>query len=90
MFNHYQALSTPERRAFWIIVIMAIVFAVFASTLVDTLLGAPDLQTALANALPFVLTITALVSALLFLTGNVTAGSWLIQIGTRQPSSSSA
>lgn len=82
MFNHYQALTTPERRAFWITVIMAIVFAIFASTLVDTLLGAPDLQTALANALPFVLTITAIVTALLFLMGSVTAGSWLIQIGT--------
>lgn len=80
--NLYQALKKQERRAFWIIVVMAMVFAIFAATLLDTLLGAPDLQTALANAMPFVLTAAALVSAGLFLAGRVEIGSWLIQIGT--------
>jgi hypothetical protein len=82
MFNRFQALSKPERRAFWILAVMAIIFAIFASTLVDTLLGAPNLQYFLANTLPFVLTITALITIVLFLTGRVAAGSWLIQIGT--------
>jgi GAF domain-containing protein/HAMP domain-containing protein len=82
MFNRYQHLSKFERRAFWIVVAMAVVFAVFASTLIDTLLGAPNLQYFLANTLPFILTVTAIASASLFLAGRVATGSWLIQVGT--------
>lgn len=82
MFNRYQALSKPERRAFWIMMAMAIAFAIFAGALIDTLIGAPNLQYFIANILPFILTATALVSSILFLTGRVTAGSWLIQVGS--------
>ncbi len=80
--NRYQALSKIERRAFWIILAMAFVFAIFAATLIDTLLGAPNSQYFLANTLPFVLTVTALISAVLFLAGRVDIGSWLILFGT--------
>ena len=79
--NNYQALSKLEKRAFWIIVIMAIAFAIFAGTLFDTLLNAPSSQYAVVNALPFVLSLIAFISAYLFLIGRVTAGSLLIQSG---------
>ena len=82
MLNRYQVLSKLERRAFWIIVVMAVAFAIFSGMLLDTLLGAPNLQYFLANTLPYLLTLTALVSVILFLTGRVTIASWLIQIGT--------
>ena len=79
--NHYQALSKTEKRAFWIIVALAVAFGIFSATLVDTLLGAPNLQYALVNVIPFILTIIAIISILLFLNGKVTAGSLLIQGG---------
>jgi GAF domain-containing protein/HAMP domain-containing protein len=82
MLNRYRTLSKFERRAFWIVLGMAAVFAIFASTLIDTLLGAPDLQYFLANTLPFLLTVTAIASAYLFLAGRVTSGAWLLQAGT--------
>ena len=82
MLKRYQALSKFERRAFWIIVVMAIAFATFSSTLIDTLIGAPNLQYFIANVIPFVLTLIALISAGLFIAARVTAGSWLIQLGT--------
>ena len=80
--NRYQVLSKLEKRAFWILVAMFVFFAIFASTLIDTLVNAPNLQYALANTLPFILTITALASAALFLAGRVSTGAWLIQLGT--------
>lgn len=82
MFNHYQAFTKPEKISFWAVTIMAILLAIYSSTLVEALLSAPNLQYAIANLLPFVLTVTAIISALLFLAGKVTAGSWLMQIGT--------
>ncbi len=82
MLKRYQALSKIERRAFWIILVLTIAFATFSSTLIDTLIGAPNLQYFLSNAIPFVLTLISLASAVLFITGRVTAGSWLIQSGT--------
>jgi len=82
MLKRYQALSNPERRAFWIIVVLTVAFMAFSSTLIDTLVGAPNLQYFLVNVIPFVLTLIALVSAILFLSGRVTFGSWLVQLGT--------
>lgn len=80
--KRYQALSKTERRAFWIMLTMALIFAVFSATLVDTLLGAPNTQYFLANTLPFVLTVTAITSAFLLFTGRSAIGSWLLQAGT--------
>lgn len=80
--RNFQALSKLERRAFWILMVMTAAFAIFSGTLLDTLINPPNLQYFLANLLPFLLTIAALVSAILFLTGRVESGSWLIQIGT--------
>jgi GAF domain-containing protein len=82
LIDRYQALSIPERRAFWITLVMAVAFAIFAGTLFDTLTSAPDLQTALANSVPFVLSLTALATSVLFLMGRATAGAALIQVVT--------
>lgn len=79
--NRYQALSKDEKRAFWIALTMTIFFAIFAGTLMDTLLGAPNLQYAIANALPFILSVISLISAFLIFTGRISAGSLLIQMG---------
>jgi len=80
--NNYQSFSKVERRAFWILVAIATIFAIFASMLLDTFIGAPNPQYFLVNALPFALMIIALISALLFLLGKVTTGALLIQSGT--------
>jgi GAF domain-containing protein/HAMP domain-containing protein len=80
--NRYQVLSIPERRAFWIALVMTVVFAIFAGTLFDTLIGAPDAQTALANSLPFVLSLAAFATAALILMGRTAAGAMLIQTVT--------
>ncbi|NWG35552.1 MAG: GAF domain-containing protein [Chloroflexi bacterium] len=82
MLNLYRNLSKPEKRALGITAMMALVFAAFAGSLIDTLLDAPNLQYALVNLLPFILAVIALISALLFLAGKVAAASWLIQVGT--------
>lgn len=79
LINRYQTLSIPERRAFWIALVMAVVFAIFAGTLYDTLIGAADIQTALANSLPFILSLTAFVTAGLILAGRVAVGAMIIQ-----------
>ena len=60
---------------------MAVIFAVFAGTLMDTLLSAPNLQYAIANALPFILSVISLISAFLIFAGRISAGSLLIQMG---------
>ncbi len=50
--ERYYALTKTERRIFWIIVILSLVLAIFASTVFDTFFGAPNLQYQLVNALP--------------------------------------
>lgn len=82
LIDRYQALSIPERRAFWITLVMAVAFAVFAGTLFDTFMGAPDLQTRLANSVPFVLSLTALATSALILMGRGATGAVIIQIVT--------
>jgi len=79
--NLYQTLSKNEKRAFWVAIVMAIIFAVFAVTLLDTLINAPNLQYTFVNAVPFVLSFIAFVSGGLILNGRASTGSWLIQIG---------
>lgn len=80
--NNYQSFSKLEKRAFWILVAMTVIFAIFAATLLDTLIGAPNLQYFLVNALPFAMMVIALISTLLFLMGRITVGALLIQSGT--------
>ncbi len=80
--NKYQALTKLERRAVWIALVIAIFFAVFAGTLVDTLIAAPNPQYALVNVVPFILSLVAFISSGLMIGGRVSAGSWLIQLGT--------
>ena len=80
--NRYQSLSKIERRAFWIAIVLTLLYAVFGSTLIDTFVTAPNLQYRLVNAVPLLLAFVSIISALLIFYGKVNAGSWLIQIGT--------
>ena len=79
--NSYQSLSHIEKRAFWSALVTAIFATIFAGTVVDTLISAPNLQYRLANAVPFVLAILSFLCAYLIFVGKATAGAWLIQIG---------
>jgi len=80
--ERYSALSNTERRVFWIVMALAILLAVFSRTVFDTLLGAPTLQYALVNAIPFFLMVVSLISASLLLFGRKEQGSWLLLAGT--------
>jgi len=80
--NRYLALSKYERRAFWTALVLAVITGIFASTLVDTFIAAPNLQYRLVNVVPFLLCIISLISAFLILSNRVREGSWLILIGT--------
>ncbi len=79
--DRYSGLSRIERRIFWIVLTLALVTGAFAITLLDTFLGAPNLQTRLANAVPFVLSIFSLVSAGLILFGKNEQASWVLVAG---------
>jgi len=80
--NRYQALSKNERRAFWIALVLTILYATFASTLIDTFIIAPNLQYRLVNTVPILLALTSFISAIMLFNGRVVTGSWFIQIGT--------
>ena len=79
--NRYRSLSTSERRAFWTVLAVAAFFTLFAGTVFDTLVNAPNLQYRFVNAVPFVIAIIAFLSAYLIYIGTTAAGAWLIQIG---------
>ena len=79
--NRYQSLSPSERRAFWTVLVIATFFALFAGTVFDTLVNAPNLQYRFANSVPFLLTAIALTSAALIFNHKAPAGAWLLQIG---------
>ena len=79
--NRYQSLSPSERRAFWTVLVIATFFALFAGTVFDTLVNAPNLQYRFANSVPFLLTAIALTSAALIFNHKASAGAWLLQIG---------
>jgi len=60
---------------------MSILFTVFAYTLIDTLITAPDLQHRLVNTVPFILAFISLLTAGLIFLRQTSAGAWIIQIG---------
>lgn len=80
--NRYQTLSQSERRAFWTALVIAAFFMVFAGTVFDTLVNAPNLQYRFANAVPFIVAVIALISAFLILNNKASAGAWLLQLGS--------
>jgi hypothetical protein len=80
--DHYLKLSSSERRIFWIILVLAIILAVFASTVFDTFFDAPNLQYRLVNALPTLLSIISFISAGLIFNGKKEFGSWVLLIGS--------
>jgi len=79
--DRYSALSKTEQRIFWITVFLSIILAIFASTVIDTLFGAPTLQYALVNAIPLSLSILSLASAILIFFGQKESGSWVLLVG---------
>lgn len=79
--NRYSLLSQLEKRAFWTTLAIAVFFMIFAATVFDTLVNAPNLQYRFANAVPFILALIALISALLIFIGKAAIGAWLLQIG---------
>ena len=80
--NRYQVLSKIERRAFGITLVLSILYAAFAFTLIDTFTTAPDLRHRLVNIVPALLALISIISAIMLFTGRVAMGSWFIQIGT--------
>ncbi len=79
--DRYSALSKTERRIFWITLLLSIILAIFASTVFDTLVGAPSLQYVLVNAIPFSLSILSLLSAILIFFGKKELSSWVLLLG---------
>ena len=80
--DRYSALSKTEQRIFWIIMFLAVILFVFASTVFDTLLGAPNLQYAIVNVIPFCLALLAFLSSILIFFGRKEAGSWVLLFGS--------
>ncbi len=79
--NRYQSLSKIERRTFWIALVIATFFTVFAMTVLNDLINAPNLRWIISNALPFVISIIAFIGAGLIFSGRGAAGAWLMQVG---------
>lgn len=79
--NRYALLSPTERRAFWITLVVAAFFMLFAATVFDTLIHAPNLQYRFANSVPFIMFLLSVISAFLILNGKTQTGAWLVQIG---------
>lgn len=79
--DRYSALSKIERRVFWIILLMAVILGIFASIVFDPIFGAPSLQYAFVNAIPFYLSIVSLTSAGLIFLGKGKQGSWVLLLG---------
>jgi len=79
--DRYSALSKTERRIFWITLLLSTILAIFASTVFDTLVGAPNLQYALVNAIPFSLAILSLLGAMLIFFGQKESSSWILLLG---------
>ena len=79
--DRYLGLSSTERLVFWILVVLSGILGIFAGTLVDTFLEAPNLQYRLANAIPALLMLITSISALLILFGKKEAGVWVLVVG---------
>jgi len=79
--QRYTALSNTEKRVLWLILAIAVLLGTFSSTLVDTLLGAPNFQYAAVNAVPFIIFALSVISAALLFYGKVEAASWTLLIG---------
>ena len=79
--DRYLALSKIEQRIFWITLILSIILFVFASTLFDTLLEAPNFQHRMINAIPFILGIFSLINAILIFFRKNEQSSWLLLLG---------
>src|SRR5215216_474784 len=78
----YSALSITQQRVFWIVFILSIILAVFATAVFDTPFGVANPQLALVNALPALLVIVAFISAGLIFFGQSEMGAWVLLIGT--------
>lgn len=81
IISKYKALSTSEKRAFWIIIVLGSILNFFAVTLLPELIT-PDLavRTRIADSIPVVLGIFAILSAVLFLSGRTILSTWFIYI----------
>lgn len=80
--QRYTALSNTEKRVLWLIIAIAVLLGAFSSTLVDTLLGAPNFQYAAVNAVPFIIFALSVTSAVLLFNGRADIASWTLLIGT--------
>src|SRR5215216_3921756 len=80
--DRYSALSKVEQRVFWITLVFSASVAVFAISVWNALLAAPNLQSALANAMPGLLSIIALLSAVLIFYGRKELAAWMLLLGS--------
>jgi len=79
--NRYQALSQVEKRTFWVALGAAIIFAIFAITLISDFISATTFRTKYVNVLPLIVSCILFAGAGLILTGRSVMGSWFMQIG---------
>jgi len=79
--KRYITLSSAERRVFWVLLAISALLGMFSSTLLDTLLGAPNFQYAAVNAVPFIIFALSIVSAILILNHKTAIASWSLLIG---------
>jgi GAF domain-containing protein/HAMP domain-containing protein len=80
--KRYTALSSTERRVLWLLLAISAILGAFSSTLVDTLLGAPNFQYAAVNAVPFVIFALTISSAILLFNGRAAIASWILLLGS--------
>ena len=73
--DRYSALSKVEQRVFWITLVFSASIAVFAASVFGALLGASNLQTALVNAMPALVS-DRLVGAILIFYGRKEWAAW--------------
>jgi putative methionine-R-sulfoxide reductase with GAF domain len=79
IIGKYKALSSSEKRAFWIVTIVGLILNFFAVTLLPELFS-PDLalRTRIADSIPVILGLIAFLSAGFFLMGKPITGTWVI------------
>jgi GAF domain-containing protein/HAMP domain-containing protein len=80
--DRYAALSKIEQRVLWSTLVLSAIIAVFAASVFDELLAAPNLQVAWVYFMPSVVSSIALFGALLILYGRKEWAAWVLLIGS--------